>query len=341
MPEPPDKDRQSAPIRTDPLPPLTEAEKAKQEATNTLLQYDRMVELIGDANRASGRFRLRPHVIQELNRISILRIESDAGRWRDVPMHIEGSRHNPPPPEEVPRHIDEMCEYINDHWDSQSALHLAAFIMWRLNWIHPFVDGNGRTTRAVSYYVLCSKLGFHIPGVTTIPELIATNKQPYYDALEAADEAHKQGTIDVSAMGNLIKDLLARQMVLALERAESAAGARSPTNPVKFDTLKKSDSGPQFSLRIGAWFGAAALGFFMLLILLSVAGHPVPDGAKYLIVIVLALSGGLAAAFLGGNASARGSIPIPKVQEHSLTFAVTGGIATLIILLVLGWFLFL
>ncbi len=341
MPEPPDKDRQSEPIHPEALPPLTEEGKARQETANNLFQFDRMIELIGEANRDSGRFRLRPHVLQELNRISILRIESEAGRWRDLPMQIGGSRHNPPPPEEVPRHIDEMCDYVNDNWDSKSALHLAGFIMWRLNWIHPFVDGNGRTTRAVSYYVLCAKLEFHIPGVTTIPELVANNKQPYYEALEAADEVEKQGKIDVSAMENLIKNLFAKQLLLALELAESAAGKRSPTSPEKFGTHKKSDSAPQFSLRVGAWFGAVALAFFMLLVLLSVAGHIVPEGAKYLIVIVLALSGGLATAFLGGNASARGSIPIPKVQEHTLTFAVTGGIATLIILLVLGWYLFL
>ncbi|MBV9180292.1 MAG: Fic family protein [Acidobacteria bacterium] len=66
----------------------------------------------------------------------------------------------------------------------RSAFHLAAYVMWRLNWIHPFVNGNGRTTRAVSYYVLCAKLEVYIPGVTTVPELIGHNKDPYYKALE-------------------------------------------------------------------------------------------------------------------------------------------------------------
>jgi class 3 adenylate cyclase len=215
----PDTDRHSAPVRTKPLPPLTKAQKAAQEATNTLLQYDRTLQLIEEAKTECDRFRLRPHVILELNRLSIQRIESEAGRWRDVPMRIGKSKHKPPLWQDVPRYIDEMCEYINDNWRTKSALHLAAHVMWRLNWIHPFIDGNGRTTRAVSYYVLCVKLGFQIPDVTTIPELISSNKTPYYAALEAADQAWSDGKIDLSRMENLLRNLLARQMMLAIGRA--------------------------------------------------------------------------------------------------------------------------
>jgi Fic family protein len=61
-------------------------------------------------------------------------------------------------------------------------------VLWKLNWIHPFADGNGRTARAVMYVVLSVKLDSLLPGAPTIPEQIAGNKKPYYDALEAADE---------------------------------------------------------------------------------------------------------------------------------------------------------
>lgn len=225
MADHPKRERQSTPVRTDQLPPLTETERARQEALNTLLQYDRMAELIDETLSSSAQFRLRPHIIQELNRISIQRIETEAGRWRDVPMRIEHSRHEPPPADQVPRLIDEMCDYVNDRWESSSAIHLAAYVMWRINWIHPFIDGNGRTTRAISYYVLCNKEGFRIPGVKTIPELVAENKEPYYKALEAADDALDAGRTDVSQMEILLKDLYARQMLEAVERADSASAS--------------------------------------------------------------------------------------------------------------------
>ncbi|HET9282483.1 MAG TPA: Fic family protein [Candidatus Angelobacter sp.] len=52
----------------------------------------------------------------------------------------------------------------------KSAIHLAAYVIWRLNWIHPFADGNGRTSRALSYLVLCTRLGERLPGTVTIPD---------------------------------------------------------------------------------------------------------------------------------------------------------------------------
>jgi hypothetical protein len=312
---------------------------------NTLRQYDRMVEVINETLRLPQRFRLRPSAIQELNRISIRKIEAEAGRWRDGPIIIDGSDHQPPPAEEVPKHVDDLCEYINDHWDDRSPFHLAAYVMWRLNWIHPFVDGNGRTTRAVSYYVLCAKLGFHMPGVTTVPEMIAQNKDPYYKALEAADEGECQGRLDVSEMEYLLSDLLAKQMVLALQRAE-APGMKDQIQKAKKEISSAQRNGPtrrsadalgsNLTIKLGAIFGGLALVFFMGLLLLSTLGHPVPNNARYLVVIVLALSGALSAGFLGGNASARGTLALPKLNEHPLVVAFTGGIAVLIALLVLG-----
>jgi hypothetical protein len=56
-----------------------------------------------------------------------------------------------------------LCEYINENW-KKSAVHLAAYVLWKMNWIHPFADGNGRTARAVSYVVLSIKLDSLLPG---------------------------------------------------------------------------------------------------------------------------------------------------------------------------------
>ena len=104
-----------------------------------------------------------------------------------------------------------MCEYVNANWKKDAWL-LASYLMWRLNWIHPFEDGNGRTSRAVSYLVLCLKLGVRLPGHKTIPEFIAENKGPYYAAIDQADAAAKDGRIDVTAMEEILKEALAKQL---------------------------------------------------------------------------------------------------------------------------------
>jgi len=77
-----------------------------------------------------------------------------AGNYRPSDIKIEGSRHQPVGAHLVPEKVEELCDYVNEHWDL-SAIHLAAYVMWRLNWIHPFADGNGRTSRALSYLILC------------------------------------------------------------------------------------------------------------------------------------------------------------------------------------------
>ena len=97
----------------------------------------------------------------------------------------------PPAHEDVPREVDDMCDHVNA--SNESPIHLCAYLMWKINWIHPFVDGNGRTTRAISYIILCQRLGFALPGANTIPDQISLDKSEYYSCLDAADAAWRQG----------------------------------------------------------------------------------------------------------------------------------------------------
>jgi hypothetical protein len=77
---------------------------------------------------------------------------------------------------------------------------------------------------------------------------------------------------------------------------------------------------------VGVVCGIVALLFFMALVFMSAWGRVVPHGEKYLVIIVLALSGSLSAGLIGGNASARGVIQIPFVEESPLTVAFTGAV---------------
>jgi Fic family protein len=138
---------------------------------------------------------------------------------RPAGIEIGGSSHEPVGAHLVPEKLEEMCDYVNDHWESASAIHLAAFVLWRLNWIHPFTDGSGRTARASSYFVLCLKLGYPLYGNDSVPAQIATDKQPYYRALEAADRASEKGAIDVSQLEELLDALLARQLLGVMKDA--------------------------------------------------------------------------------------------------------------------------
>ena len=84
--------------------------------------------------------------------------------------------------------------------------------MWKINWIHPFADGNGRTSRALSYMILSIHEKCLLPGTPTIPDQIVQNKEPYYTALAKADEDLKKGKINVGRMEDLLEELLSVQL---------------------------------------------------------------------------------------------------------------------------------
>ena len=205
-------------------PPLIQDEqlRAEREAENAVRQFDAVLELIDEVERDGRKFRLRVSTIQELHRFALDGLSRYAGNWRPDKVSIHLSAHEPPERALVPGLVEEMCDWINNNWDSKSGIDLCGYVMWRLNWIHPFDDGNGRTTRAVAYLVLCAKARARLPGRMTIPEIIAQNKAPYYDALEKIDESAKADEPDLTPMIELLTECLAKQLAEAWEAATSS-----------------------------------------------------------------------------------------------------------------------
>jgi fido (protein-threonine AMPylation protein) len=184
--------------------------RAEAEAANSLRQFDAGKAVAQEAIDR-GVFKLRPSLILGLHREALAGITMFAGNWRPSAVEISESKHVPPPAHLVPELVEELCDYVNDHWD-RTALHLSAYVMWRLNWIHPFADGNGRTSRIASYLILMIRSGFILPGTPTIPDQIVSDRRGYFSALDQADAAFKAGRIDVGAMEELLGGMLARQL---------------------------------------------------------------------------------------------------------------------------------
>jgi Fic family protein len=193
--------------------------KAEAEAANALRQYDLAEKSVYQALERRP-FKLRPSLIYSLHREALRGISAYAGLPRPASVEIQGSEHEPVGAHLVPELVEDLCDYVNDHWETASAVHLAAYVMWRLNWIHPFADGNGRTSRALSFFVFSTKLGTVLPGTPTLPELVIQHRSAYEDALDLADKAWKESqTVDVSAMERLIESLLAKQLAHVYEMA--------------------------------------------------------------------------------------------------------------------------
>lgn len=195
-------------------------ERARREAENGVRQFKHALEIIGQNIVADGsNFKLKQSLLLDLHKEALDGIHPLAGTYRNSRVFIDQSSHCPPRASDVADHVAEMCKYVNENWNERNACHLSAYLMWRINWIHPFADGNGRTARVVSYTVMSIKLNALLPGNPTIPDMIASNKNPYYVALEKADKAWRLEEFNISAMEKMMEQLLEAQLHSAVREA--------------------------------------------------------------------------------------------------------------------------
>ena len=176
---------------------------------NLIRQYDLLANCI-EIGQKQGPFALDKYVLWALNHAAVANISQFGGRFREEPIYV--GNHIPPHFDSVPDLMDRFISFIHENWDNLSPTQLAAYGLWRLNWIHPFIEGNGRTARAVCYYLLCVKYGGLLPGDKIVPERIRENRTPYYEALKAADRAWADGNLDLSELEAYLAHLLDQQL---------------------------------------------------------------------------------------------------------------------------------
>lgn len=179
------------------------------EVSNGNRQYDFLRSIVGAA-LAMGRPFLSTHIIKALNFHAITCLHTNAGEYRPCPVCV--GNHTPPDHYRVEALMDDLVNMVNRNWEQSDPVTLTAYVLWRLNYIHPFINGNGRTARAASYFVLCLKSGGWLPGTTILPELIRRDREDYVDALRRVDHSMAQGAPDLSPLHQLLSRLIAEQV---------------------------------------------------------------------------------------------------------------------------------
>lgn len=186
-------------------------ERLFQKQVNVYRLQELTDSMVTGACAAGSRFCLSEDAIQRLHSVAMHQLLAAPGEYRQGPVHLTGSPHIPPQWFEVKGHMAGLCDYVNRAWDDADLIHLSAYVLWRLNWIHPFQNGNGRTSRAAAYMVMNIKHGQILPSKNSITAQIVANRQPYYDALRYADEAVKVGE-DVRAALHPMEQLLGHML---------------------------------------------------------------------------------------------------------------------------------
>lgn len=87
----------------------------------------------------------------------------------------------PPEYKDVPDLLDELVAYVNTTDDH--PLIIAAVVHYQLVTIHPFEDGNGRTARLMSGYIL-DYHGYGFNGIGSLEEYFAYDPDEYYESLQ-------------------------------------------------------------------------------------------------------------------------------------------------------------
>lgn len=108
-------------------------------------------------------------------------IPEDAGRYRKAQVMIKGSTHMPPQPFMVAKEMEDYFIWYEINKNKLHPIILAAEMHERLVTIHPFIDGNGRTSRLVMNLILLQK-GYIIANIKGDYD----SRMQYYQTLETA-----------------------------------------------------------------------------------------------------------------------------------------------------------
>lgn len=105
--------------------------------------------------------------------------KENAGRYRSIQVRIGGSTYLPPAPYLIQKQMEEYFLFYEANINKMHPIVLAADMHEKLVTIHPFIDGNGRTSRLVMNLIALQN-GYPIINISGEK----MNRMDYYNALE-------------------------------------------------------------------------------------------------------------------------------------------------------------
>jgi Fic family protein len=127
--------------------------------------------------------------------------------------------YTPPPPGEVAPLMSELTAWLNTASDAHPAL-TSGIAQFQLVHIHPFVDGNGRTSRLLSTLCLY-RAGYDFKRLFSISEFCDRDRAAFYAALQSV----RDSGMDLTGWLDYFVDGLATQMDEVTERGKRAIKA--------------------------------------------------------------------------------------------------------------------
>lgn len=125
---------------------------------------------------------LSEKMVKDVHQLILKNIDAaNAGGYRKINVAIAGSRHQPPHFLKVQEEMDEFLRWYQTEGGKLHPVESAALTHFKLVYIHPFTDGNGRTARLLMNFILMSH-GYP----PAIVKADANDRLAYYETLEIA-----------------------------------------------------------------------------------------------------------------------------------------------------------
>lgn len=190
--------------------------KAYLEIANQTVVAEYLSEFV-----RNGRSRITESDILEIHKLTITGIYPCAGRFRDAltVVQITDTDHRPAHPSQVRLEVNDMLEWLySAEGRTKSALRRSAYVLWKVNYIHPFNGGNGRVARAISYLVMVSEVAPIFAG-EPLPAKLRKRKSEYVAGLKAADKG------ELKPLENLVLECFQQQIADVSSLPKTNGGA--------------------------------------------------------------------------------------------------------------------
>lgn len=131
-----------------------------------------------------------PELLLEIHKMiseNTLENHEDEGKFRTsdnivVMDSLKGEiAHTPPSYTEINTYIDDLCNFVNNDEKYIHPIVKAIIIHFIISYLHPFVDGNGRTARSLFYWYMLKK-GYWLTEFLSISRIIYRSKNRYEKA---------------------------------------------------------------------------------------------------------------------------------------------------------------
>jgi len=160
--------------------------------------------------------------------------KNNAGKYRNIDVYISGSEHRPPNFLQVNEYMDDYFKFYEENKDILNPVILSAELHERLVSIHPFTDGNGRSSRLIMNLILLQN-GFPITNISNKNDL----RNDYYNSLETTRTKNSNKIFHKFIANNVKQALIKYLEAISINGDDSTKGEYFYKKVLKYSKHKK------------------------------------------------------------------------------------------------------